>query len=155
MTAGEARVQRLAAHGVHESPRQAELAAPAVLPGPHAERHRIKREPFLSQTVFEPAWGVAIRAAIQQAGVDHRIEPGSERPARCSSAASQVFETSHAEERVAHQQERPAIADRLQGARDFAAAQQVADGFDVAGARRPPHGLTGHRRLARQPTARA
>ena len=143
MGADDRRVQRLAARGVHETRRQAELAAPAVLPDPHAERDRVERQSLLGQPVFEAARRIAIGPAVQQAGIDHRVESGRQRAPRRAGAASQVLEPAHAEERVAHQQVRPAITHEVQRAGHLAAAQQFTDGLDILGARRSMYGFSG------------
>jgi hypothetical protein len=85
-----------------------------VAPGQQAAHHGPERQPLVSEQVL----GVAVRAVgtAQHPGLGQRAEPlGQHRPGHAQ-VRREVPEPSHAEERVAHDHQRPALADDLEGA---------------------------------------
>ena len=62
---------------------------------------------------------------------DEGVEACGERAARGAGTAPQILEASNAQERIAQNEERPAIADRFECASTLATAQQIADRIDI------------------------
>lgn len=131
MRTGERRLEVVAAATVSDTRRQTVLASPAMFPTPHTQRHRIKTQTFFGESIFETAWSFTVGHPIENAVLNERIETRRERATGCSCAAPEIFKAADAKKRIAQNQERPAIAERLECARPFTAAQQVADRIDV------------------------
>ena len=70
-----------------------------------------------------------VRDPLEQAGVDERPQPGGERRSWDVEVADELSETTHAEERLAQDQQGPALADDVERAGD-GAARIERPGFD-------------------------
>ena len=131
MYAGECRVEVVAAAAMLDARWQTMLAGPAMFPTPHAQRDRIEIEPLFGQSILEAARRFAVGHAVEHAVFDEGVEACGERAARGAGTAPQILEASNAQERIAQNEERPAIADRFECASTLATAQQIADRIDI------------------------
>ena len=131
VSAGEQRVECVAAAAVDHARRQVEPCAPAVLPLPHAERDRIETEAFLGESIIQLVRRRTIGQPLQHTVRDQIGEPCGQGAARRAGATPQILEASDLQEGVAQDQERPPIADHLEHSGALAAAQHLADALDV------------------------
>ena len=131
VSAGEQRVEFVAAAAVDHARRQVEPCAPAVLPLPHAERDRIETETLLGEPIIQFARRRAVGQPLQHAVRDQIGEPCRQGAACSAGATTQVLEASDPQESIAQDQERPTVADHLEHPGALAAAQHLADALDI------------------------
>src|SRR5690242_13974291 len=109
-----------AALAVEELPRRAVLRVVPVAPVDHRHRDRPKVAALGGETVLVPLRVVLVAAPLEHPLRHQAVEPVREDRAGHAQAALEVVEPADAEERVAHDQHRPALAHDLERASDRA-----------------------------------
>src|SRR6266852_3659627 len=91
-----------------------------VFVAPLAKRGQrdVEVETLLRQLVLVPLRTLAVEDALEHAFVDQTVEPVSQNVAGDAQALLQLVEAAQAEQYVADDQQRPALADNLEGSRD-------------------------------------
>src|SRR4051812_40516566 len=119
--AREASGQRAAAVAVLEDARRAGvLGVVLVAPADEPDEHGPEAPPLLRQPVLEALRALLVGHALEDALVDEAPQPGGQHVAGDPQRALEILEAPHAEERVAQHEQRPALADHLERARDRA-----------------------------------
>jgi hypothetical protein len=77
-------------------------------------------ETLLRQLVLVPLWALAVEDALEHAFVDQPVEPVGQNVAGDTQALLQLVEPAQAEQDVADDQQRPALADNLERSGDRA-----------------------------------
>src|SRR4051794_13673067 len=93
-----------------------------VAPAQQGQDDRIELSAGGGEVVLEALRVVAVLAALEDPGGDQRAEPGGQGVPRCSGAPDHLVEAVVAEEDLADGQQRPLLADDLEGAGDGADA---------------------------------
>src|SRR5262249_25086940 len=142
LRAGERGHGRLPAGAVHELDRWAVATGhPAVAPACERHDHRIEVASLLGQSVLEARRVVLVADAIQDAVRDELAESVGQPVAGSAEVALEILEATDAEERVAQDEERPAVAhDR----------QRPGDGAGEAADVTPAHGYVPFRNPLRR-----
>ena len=92
----------------------------AVAPVRQRDHDRPEVDALLGQVVLEALRALLIEAALEDAVVDESLQAVGEHVAGDAEIALEVLEAADAEERVAQQQDRPAVAEDLERAGDGA-----------------------------------
>lgn len=121
--AGQDRLDAVPTNSVDDPRWQTKFGAPAIFPTPHAERDGIYCEAFFGQAIFEPFARGAIETFIYDTVGDEVVEACGQRAAGSAGSAPELFEAAHTEKRVAQNQQRPSVADDIQGPRRLAGQQ--------------------------------
>src|SRR4051812_39863648 len=100
--------------------RAARRGVVAVAPLHQRDDRRPEVEPLLAEAVLEALGALLVAVALDQALVDQPLEPLGQDVARDAEIALEVVEPAHPEERVADDEQRPAVAEDLEGAGDRA-----------------------------------
>ena len=104
------------------------LAEVTVSPAHQGDQSGGEVEAPGGQAVLVPDGPDVVGAAFEHAVVDQLLEPVGEDVASDAEVAMQVLEATDAAERVTQDQERPAVADDLEGAGDGAGIIRHSDG---------------------------
>ena len=143
--ADEFRARRVTAGCVAQTRGNAALQpGPAPLPAPGGERHREQVPSAPRQSVLEPRRSRAVADPIENLLVDQCPQPVRQRRAGRPGALDEFLESARALEGVPQDQQRPAVADHVDGARDRTRG-------DVEGDVRHERHCSGRRR-PREPT---
>src|SRR3954447_10097883 len=93
---------------------------PLVAPLPDGVEDRPERTALLGVDEVGPVAGLVVRLALHHARLDQRVEPDRQPVAGDAEALGPVLEPGDAEEGVAQDQQRPPLADHLEGTGDRA-----------------------------------
>jgi hypothetical protein len=91
-----------------------------MLPTPGHEGHAVQREAHRRESVFEARRRIRVANAFQQAVLHQPVQAAGERGTGRAAEVAELLEAVRALERVAQDQQSPAVADDAQCARDGA-----------------------------------
>jgi hypothetical protein len=100
----------------------------AIAPLQQRHHDRPQVDPLLGQAVLEARGALLVGHAHEDALVDEAAQAVGEDVARDAEVALEVVEAPHAHERLAHDEDRPAVAEHLEGAGDRAVLVFVGTG---------------------------
>src|SRR5690606_29455534 len=127
--AGQFRIQRGAARLVHEAdPGVAVAVQVLVPPAVQGQQHRVQVLALGRQHIFVARRPLRIGARLQHPVGDQRLEPGRQHVARHAQPLLPLLEPADAVEGVADDQQRPRIADHLEGGGDRATLARIVGG---------------------------
>jgi hypothetical protein len=89
-------------------------------PGQQCVQHRQQCTARIRELVVEPRWRRPIGDALDYPGLLQRLDPGRHPVPGCAGAANNVLEAAVPQRQLAHNQQRPAFADHVQGGGDRA-----------------------------------